>query len=53
MTTIHCTSYSHAAELMGYWQKRGYVTSVPIFDGLEWYITYTPRGEYMEAHSND
>jgi len=53
MTTIRCTSYSHAAELMGYWQKRGNVTSIPLFDGHGWYITVTPRMEYMEAHAND
>ena len=49
MTTIPCISYTHATEQMGYWQKKGYVTSTPKFDGRDWYITYTTWAEYREV----
>ena len=47
-TLILCQSYRHAAAQMGVWQAKGYVTSIPRFDGRGWYLVVTPRGEWRE-----
>jgi len=45
-TRILCQSYRHAVELMGVWQKKGYVTSIPRFDGRDWIVWYQTRAEW-------
>ena len=51
-TRILCQSYRHAAAQMGVWQARGCVTSIPRFDGRDWYLTYMTWTEYREANSD-
>ena len=48
--TIHTPSMSYrdACAEMGRLQMRGYVTSIPIFDGWGWYVGYMTWAEYEE-----
>jgi len=42
-------SYRDACAEMGRLQGKGYVTSIPKFDGWGWYVSYMTRAEYREA----
>ena len=42
-------SYRDACAEMGRLQMRGYVTSIPMFDGWGWYVGYMTWAEYEEV----
>ena len=47
-----CYSYREAVTEMARLQRRGYVTSIPKFDGRCWLVWYQTRAEW-EAMQND